>query len=75
MTDAEDSESDTASMMKIANAYNILRKAAGIYRIYLTDFCLFHVLMARPDPEVDIAFLLMDRKRRGFIDLDDFKVS
>jgi len=31
--------------------------------------------MARPDPEVDIAFLLMDRNKRGHIDLEDFKVG
>jgi Ca2+-binding EF-hand superfamily protein len=29
--------------------------------------------MARPDPEVDIAFLLMDRNKRGHIGLEDFK--
>ena len=42
--------------------------------IGLSDFCLLHLLMARPDPEVDVAFVLMDRRRRGYIDLDDFKV-
>ena len=42
-------------------------------RINLEDFCVFHMLMSRPDPEVDIAFIFMDRHRRGYIDLDDFK--
>ena len=39
--------------------------------IYLADFCFFHLLMARPDPEVDIAFLLMDRRRTGQVHLED----
>jgi solute carrier family 25 (mitochondrial aspartate/glutamate transporter), member 12/13 len=46
--------------------------AATTNEIRLTDFCLFHLLMARPDPEVDIAFLLMDRHKTGRIALDDF---
>ena len=41
-------------------------------RVHFTEFCLFHMLMARPDPEVDIAFLLMDRQRTGRITFDDF---
>ena len=40
-------------------------------RIYLPDFCFFHLLMARPDPEVDIAFLLMDERRTGQVYLSD----
>ena len=40
-------------------------------RIYLADFCLFHLLMARPDPEVDIAFMIMDQNQTGQISLND----
>jgi hypothetical protein len=58
---------------RIANTYNILRKEAGIQRINFSDYCLFHLLMARPDPEVDIAFLLMDSERTGHVNLTDFK--
>jgi solute carrier family 25 aspartate/glutamate transporter 12/13 len=69
--------------LRIANTYKILRQRhtqegdndneenAAPPRVYLADFCFFHLLMARPDPEVDIAFLLMDQKETGQIDLDD----
>lgn len=59
---------------RVASTYNILRKTEGLQKINLADFCLFYILMARPDPEVDIAFLLMDQNRSGTIHLDDFKV-
>jgi hypothetical protein len=73
-TGNEDDGIDPTMRVRLANTYNILRKAEGYQKINLWDFCLFHLLMARPDPEVDIAFLLMDQKRNGYIDLDDFKV-
>lgn len=68
--------------LRIANTYKILRRrhmqegdteeeSAAPPRVYLADFCFFHLLMARPDPEVDIAFLLMDQRGAGQIDLDD----
>lgn len=43
--------------VRIANTYNILRKQEGVQKINMADFCLFHLLMARPDPEVDSEFL------------------
>ena len=49
-----------------------LNSATNSNRVHFTEFCLFHLLMARPDPEVDIAFLLMDRSRTGHITLEDF---
>ena len=61
--------------IRIANTYNILRKSTGHQKIRFEDYCIFHMIMARPDPEVDIAFLLMDRNRKGFITLQDFKAS
>jgi solute carrier family 25 aspartate/glutamate transporter 12/13 len=68
--------------LRIANTYKILRRrhmqegdneeeSAAPPRVYLADFCLFHLLMARPDPEVDIAFLLMDQRQTGLINLED----
>lgn len=42
-------------------------------RIYFSDFALFNVLMARPDPEYDIAFALLDRQKRGYLILDDIR--
>jgi len=61
--------------VKSIDAYNILKTSQhqGDSKIGLTDFCIFHLLKARPDPEIDIAFLLMDRNKRGFINLEDFK--
>lgn len=59
--------------VRIANTYFVLREKDETQKINLLDFCLFHMLMARPDPEVDIAFLLMDQRRTGCIALNDFK--
>ena len=80
---------DPLASLRIANAYHIFQphpnhslpqkstnpnsNAVVPQRIYLPDFCLFHLLMARPDPEVDMAFLLMDRRRTGQIRLDDLQ--
>jgi solute carrier family 25 aspartate/glutamate transporter 12/13 len=69
--DREGMETDYSARIRMANTYNILRKTDGIQKINLADFCLFHLLMARPDPEVDIAFLIMDQNRTGTITLDD----
>ena len=61
--------------IRIANTLSILRSVKDSERGNFEDFCIFHLLMSRPDPEVDIAFLLMDRHGRGYIDIQDFKVS
>jgi solute carrier family 25 aspartate/glutamate transporter 12/13 len=39
----------------------------------LADFAFFFLLMSRPDPEVDVAFLLIDQRRTGQIQLDDLR--
>jgi len=36
------------------------------------NFCIFYAIMSRPDPQVDIAFMLMDRSSRGAIGMKDF---
>jgi len=41
--------------------------------ISFKEFVLFQVLMARPDPEYDIAFLLMDTDKKGYVTLKDLK--
>ena len=38
------------------------------------DFLLFDLLMSRPDPYFDIAFLLADKHRRGYLDKSDVKL-
>ena len=72
--------STTNALSSIANAYqSILRgSSTSTYHdernwITLEDFCFFHFLMARPDPEIDIAFILMDRSRTGTITRSDFE--
>eukprot|EP00532_Pseudo-nitzschia_australis_P002421 CAMPEP_0168183150 /NCGR_PEP_ID=MMETSP0139_2-20121125/12335_1 /TAXON_ID=44445 /ORGANISM="Pseudo-nitzschia australis, Strain 10249 10 AB" /LENGTH=822 /DNA_ID=CAMNT_0008104251 /DNA_START=70 /DNA_END=2538 /DNA_ORIENTATION=+ len=68
------------SLSPIANAYqSILRGTSSTYHdeknhIALEDFCFFHFLMARPDPEIDIAFILMDRSKTGTITRKDFEL-
>jgi solute carrier family 25 (mitochondrial aspartate/glutamate transporter), member 12/13 len=42
-------------------------------KLHFNDFCFFFLLIARPDPEVDIAFLLMDENRTGQIGLHDIE--
>ena len=59
--------------LKVQNTYNILRRTDdGYQRINLDDFCLFYMLMSRPDPQVDIAFLMMDQNRTGHVSKSDF---
>ena len=71
--DREGTSDDKTAASRVANTYSILRKTEGLQKINLSDFCLFYLLMSRPDPEVDIAFLLMDKSRTGTITIDDFK--
>lgn len=64
--------------LHIANTYNVLHAPHNAsnptsQRLYLKDFCFFHFIVARPDPEVDLAFLLMDDQQTGKISLDDLK--
>lgn len=73
----QSSEESLAEGLSIANAYNSILQSSALsqYRnnhVYLSDFCLFHLLISRPDPEVDIAFLLMDRHKTGSITKADF---
>jgi Ca2+-binding EF-hand superfamily protein len=73
-TDREEMDSrDPRMKLRMANTFNILRKTEGVQKINLANFSLFHLLMARPDPEVDIAFLLMDDDRTGTISLANLR--
>jgi solute carrier family 25 (mitochondrial aspartate/glutamate transporter), member 12/13 len=66
-----DGNKDPFAHLRMANTYKLLRRPDGIQRISLANFCLFHLIMSRPDPEVDIAFLLLDKDRTGTITLDN----
>ena len=66
-------KTDDEFHIRVANTYNIIRKTMGHQQIKFDDYCVFHLIMARPDPEVDIAMLLMDRSRKGYLTLQDFK--
>lgn len=62
----------------IENAYNSILNSSAMQQfnnnqIFLSDFCLFYLLISRPDPEIDIAFLLMDRHKTGSITKADFQ--
>jgi len=37
------------------------------------EFAVFNFLMTRPDPHFDIAFMLVDTNKKGFVILDDIK--
>eukprot|EP00934_Nitzschia_sp_Nitz4_P004314 Nitzschia sp. Nitz4//scaffold6_size259037//81142//84016//NITZ4_001061-RA/size259037-augustus-gene-0.288-mRNA-1//1//CDS//3329556854//4304//frame0 len=77
----EQQKSSTAEGVENSSVANTLRQFlrssvqnnSGEYRIYLPDYCLFRLFMARPDPEVDIIFLLMDKRRTGAIAREDFE--
>ncbi|CAB9522166.1 Mitochondrial aspartate-glutamate transporter AGC1 [Seminavis robusta] len=73
---------DPLDGVRIANIFYVLRNNQAhqhfrsfskleYQKISLADFCLFHLLMARPDPEVDITFLLIDERKRGVIYKED----
>jgi Ca2+-binding EF-hand superfamily protein/CRP-like cAMP-binding protein len=74
----ETDAANSAKGLSIANAYNSILRSSALSQyknnqIYLSDFCLFYLLISRPDPEVDIAFLLMDRHKTGSITKADFR--
>ena len=65
---------DPAQLLKITNTYNILRRADGGHqRINFADFCIYMMLMSRPDPQVDIAFLQMDTGGLGHVSRANFE--
>ncbi len=37
------------------------------------DFVIFNLMMSRPDPYFDIAFLLADKDKKGYLTIDDVK--
>jgi CRP-like cAMP-binding protein len=44
--------------IRVKNTYSLLRKNTGYQQIKFPDYCIFHLIMSRPDPEVDIAMLV-----------------
>ena len=40
-------------------------------KVSYDDFTTFSLLMSRPDPYFDIAFLLADKKKRGYLEIQD----
>jgi len=67
-------DGDPAQLLKITNTYNIMRRADdGHQRINFADFCIYMMLMSRPDPQVDIAFLQMDADRQGHVSRSNFE--
>lgn len=70
----DDLKSKELLKLRLANTFGILMMNEDAKKLVsFEEFCTFHLLMSRPDPEVDIAFILMDRERRGYITLSDFK--
>lgn len=51
-------EEDDEFHIRVKNTYNLLRKTTGYQQIKFSDYCIFHLFMSRPDPEVDIAMLV-----------------
>ena len=57
-TNTNNNNTDDEFHIRVKNTYNILRKTTGYQQIKFHDYCIFHLIMARPDPEVDIAMLV-----------------
>lgn len=51
-------EEDDEFHIRVKNTYNLLRKTTEYQQIKFSDYCIFHLIMSRPDPEVDIAMLV-----------------
>jgi len=64
---------DPMACLRVIDSFHRSSKQETDRRIYLEDFCFYHLLMDRPDPEVDIAFILMDQKQTGQIFLSDLE--
>ena len=45
--------------------------SVGSFEKLNEDFTRFSLLMSRPDPHFDIAFLLADKKKRGYLEISD----
>ncbi|GKY90693.1 hypothetical protein MPSEU_000042700 [Mayamaea pseudoterrestris] len=69
--------SDPLVDVSLVNLYRVLNRRRGdrsnddSQNVYLADFCFLHLLMARPDPEVDLAFLLFDEQQSGRVFMKD----
>eukprot|EP00977_Amphora_coffeiformis_P012790 scaffold3234_cov166-Amphora_coffeaeformis.AAC.5 len=68
---SEAAQADPWARARVANTLQLLKpsRTESYHRISLTDFCWFYFLLSRPDPEVDIAFLLMDQRQSGHVGL------
>jgi solute carrier family 25 aspartate/glutamate transporter 12/13 len=65
-------QTDPWARQRVASTLHLLQPSrAKSYhsQISLKDFCWYYFLLARPDPEVDIAFLLMDQQQSGRVGL------
>ncbi|CAM9548932.1 unnamed protein product [Heterosigma akashiwo] len=63
------------SESKVAQLLHMYKAMVGQHmaKIAFREYVLFHVLMARPDPEFDVAFALMDRQKKGYVDRRDLR--
>ena len=60
---------DVIKYSQLRSLYRIIRGDQEFVRF--KDFSLFNMFMTRPDPEYDIAFLLFDRHKKGFLTKED----
>lgn len=68
------SEDPSMWSARLAHTYRILKgRSSHDKRITFKDYCFFRMLLSRTDPEVDIAFLLIDSRQRGRISLEDLR--
>jgi solute carrier family 25 (mitochondrial aspartate/glutamate transporter), member 12/13 len=51
--------------------FQLVTTATEDDKVSYEDFLLFDLLMSRPDPYFDIAFLLADKHKRGYLDIND----
>ena len=76
------SSSDPIAFAKIAAIYSLfINDEGGKYidslstPVSYAEWAVFSIFLTRPDPHFDIAFLLVDADRKGYVTLDDVKRS
>jgi len=69
---------DPEKYAEIASLYKIFSQQHqkhddAIRDVSYKDFTLFNMLMTRPDPQFEIAFMLVDEDRKGYVDAYDVR--
>ena len=62
-----------SSETNISDTNNNAAPAQESTLVSFKDFVIFNLMMSRPDPYFDIAFLLADKDKKGYLTIEDIK--